>query len=256
MGRILFAVILTIALSARAAIQRETVEYADGDTVLEGTLVYDDAIKTARDGVIIFHEWAGPRDYELSRADQIAGLGYATFVADMYGKGVRPEGPEACRAEVMKYYGDRDLTRRRAGAALQAFKKQRPVFQQEFVAIGYCFGGMCALELARNGAKLAGVVSFHGSPDTPAPDGSNVKCPLRVYHGADDPHVTAAQVKAFEDEMTAAGVDFTVVAYPGAVHRFSNPDAGDNVASGVAYNKEADEKSWAAFTEFLRTVFD
>lgn len=246
--------VLASSWTALAEIKTETVEYLDDGTVLEGTLVYDDAAKGARDGVIVFHEWAGPRAYELSRAKQIAGLGYVAFVADMYGKGVRPEGPEACRTEVMKYYGDRTLTRRRANAALQALKKQRAVFQQEFVAIGYCFGGMCALELARSGANIAGAVSFHGSPDTPEPDGSKVKCPLLVLHGADDPHVKPDQIKAFEDEMSAAGVNFKVISYPGAVHRFTNPEAGDDVVSGVAYQKDADEKSWTEFGQFLKEV--
>ena len=154
--RIFAAAVVLCALAARAEIVTEVVDYQDGETVLEGKLIYDDAVTSARNGVIIFHEWAGPRSYEESRAKQIAGLGYVAIVADMYGKGVRPEGPEACRAEVMKYYGDRALTRRRADAALQAFKKQRQVFQHKFVAIGYCFGGMVALELARNGANLAG----------------------------------------------------------------------------------------------------
>ena len=255
MRRFVLLALFASALTARAEIKSDVVEYADGDYVLEGKLVYDDAIKEARNGVIIFHEWAGPRAYEESRAKQIAALGYVAFVADVYGKEVRPEGPDACRAEVMKYYGDRDLTRRRAEAALAAFKKQRPVFQHKFVAIGYCFGGMVALELARDGANLAGVVSFHGSPDTPVPDGSKVKCPLLVLHGGDDPHVKMDAVTAFETEMTAANVDYKVVVYPGAVHRFTNPEAGNDVASGVAYNEEADKKSWAEFEEFATTVF-
>jgi dienelactone hydrolase len=232
------------ATSTFAEIKRETVEYNDGETVLEGTLVYDDALPEARDGVLIFHEWAGPGAYELSRATQIAGMG------------VRPETTEARRAEVMIYYGDRELTRRRAKLALDAFRKQRPVFQQEFVAIGYCFGGMVAIELARAGANLNGVVSFHGSPDTPVPDASNVKCPILVLHGADDPHVKPEQIDSFQREMKAAGVDARVVSYAGAVHRFTNPDGGTNVASGVAYNKEADEQSWERFVAFLKSVFD
>jgi len=255
MRHIFLCTLALFALGARAEIVTEPVEYADGDYVLEGKLVYDDAVKSARNGVIIFHEWAGPRAYEESRARQIAGLGYVAFVADVYGKEVRPEGPDACRAEVMKYYGDRDLTRRRAEAALNAFKKQRAVFQHKFVAIGYCFGGMVALELARSGANLAGAVSFHGSPDTPAPDGSHVACPLLVLHGADDPNVKMEQVAAFEAEMKAAGKDYRVVTYPGAVHRFTNPEAGSNAASGVAYNEEADKRSWAEFEGFLTTVF-
>ncbi|MEY4387384.1 MAG: hypothetical protein RLY20_2667 [Verrucomicrobiota bacterium] len=243
------------ALTVRAEIKTKIVEYKDGDTTLEGVLVWDDAAKSPRPGVLVVHQWMGLTDYEQGRAKQLAQLGYVAFCADIYGKGVRPKDTKEAGAEATKYKTDRKLLRSRANAGLAALKQSALVDAKHVAAIGYCFGGTTVIELARSGAEVAGVVSFHGGLDSPAPaDGKNIKGKVLALHGADDPYVPAKDLAAFEDEMRQANVDWTLIKYGGAVHSFTQKMAGNDNSKGAAYNEQADRRSWKAMELFLAGV--
>jgi dienelactone hydrolase len=241
---------------AQAAIHTETVEYRQGDTVLEGYLAYDSSIKGKMPGVLIVHEWTGIGPYVKRRAEEIARLGYAGFAADIYGKGVRPKDAKEAAVQAGIYRADRKLMRLRAIAGLDQLKKFKFVDPQRIAAMGYCFGGGVALELARSGADISGVVSFHGTLDTPNPqDALNIKAKVLVCHGADDPYVSPEQVAAFQNEMRSAKVDWQMNIYGNAVHSFTNPDSGSDNSKGAAYNRKADLRSWEAMRSFFKEIF-
>jgi dienelactone hydrolase len=247
---------LTGALTAAAQIHIETIEYKHGDTVLEGYLAYDSSITGRRPGVLIVHQWKGLTDYEKKRAEMLARLGYNVFALDIYGKGIRPQSSQEAGAQAGKYKSNRDLLRARAQAGLAVLQKHELTDPKRVAAIGYCFGGTAVIELARSGADVAGVVSFHGGLDSPHPeDGKNIKCKVLALHGADDPHVPAKDLAAFEDELRQAKVDWQLVKYGGAVHSFTDWNAGDNPGQGAAYNEKADRRSWEAMKEFFADIF-
>ena len=249
-------VVLAPSTQALAAIQKKTVEYSDGNTVLEGYLAYDDAIQGKRPGVMVVHEWNGLGSYVKKRTEQLAELGYVAFAVDMYGKGIRPKNPEESASQAKIYRSNRQLMRSRANAGLMVLKQNPLTDSNRIAAIGYCFGGGTVLELARSGANIAGVVSFHGNLDTPNPsDAKAIKAKVLVLHGANDPYVPAQQVAAFESEMRQAAVDWQLVAYGGAVHSFTNPDAGNDASKGVAYNEAVEKRSWAAMKQFFAEIF-
>ncbi|PWB70527.1 dienelactone hydrolase [candidate division GN15 bacterium] len=250
-------VIMTLLTGvAMAKLHTETIEYKDGNVALEGFLAYDDTITGLRPGVLVVHEWKGLGNYEKSRAEQLANLGYVAFALDMYGKGIRPTTNEEAAAQAGIFYKDIPLMRSRANAGLEVLKRQPHVDTSRIAAIGYCFGGKTVLELARSGAAINGVVSFHGGLATPNPaDARNIKCKILVCHGASDPNVPPDQVKAFEDEMTNANVDWQLIAYGGAVHGFTNPANGTDPSKGVAYNERADRRSWQAMRDFFAEIF-
>jgi dienelactone hydrolase len=243
--------------TTRAEIHRETVEYKDGDTVLEGYVAYDDSIAGKRPGVLVVHQWTGLGDYEKKRCDMLAQLGYVAFAADIYGKGVRPKNTAEAGAQAGKYRnGDRTVLRSRVNAALAELKKNDHTDTARVAAIGYCFGGTTVLELARSGADVQGVVSFHGGLDSPKPeDGKNIKCKVLVCHGADDPFSKPEAIAAMEAEFRAANVDWRMIKYGGAVHGFTHWDAGSNNASGMAYNEKADKRSWEDMKMFFAEIF-
>lgn len=248
--------VLLGASQALATIQTKVVEYKDGNTVLEGYLAYDDALGGKRPGVMVVHEWNGLGPYVKRRAEELAKLGYVAFAIDMYGKGIRPKTPEESAAQAKIYRSDRQLMRSRANAGLAVLQQNSLTDPKRIAAIGYCFGGGTVLELARSGANIAGVVSFHGNLDTPNPgDAKNIKAKVLVLHGANDPLVPAEQVTAFETEMRQAAVDWQLVAYGGAVHGFTNSEAGNDASKGVAYNEAADKRSWEAMKQFFAEIF-
>jgi dienelactone hydrolase len=247
---------LTGALTAAAQIHTETIEYKHGDTVLEGYLAYDSSIIGKRPGVLIVHQWKGLTDYEKKRAAMLAKLGYNVFALDIYGKGIRPQSSQEAGAQAGKYKSNRELLRARAQAGLAVLQKHELTDPKRVAAIGYCFGGTTVIELARSGADVAGVVSFHGGLDSPHPeDGRNIKCKVLALHGADDPNVPPKDLAAFEDEMRQAKVDWQLVKYGGAVHSFTDWNAGDNPQQGAAYNEKADRRSWEAMKEFFAEIF-
>jgi dienelactone hydrolase len=202
------------------------------------------------------HQWLGLTDYEKHRAEMLAQLGYVAFCADIYGKGVRPKNVQEAGAEATKYKTDRALLRARVNAGLATLEKSDLVDAKHIAAIGYCFGGTTVIELARSGADIAGVVSFHGGLDSPTPaDGRNIKCKVLACHGADDPFEAAKDLAAFQSEMRDNKVDWQLIEYGGAVHSFTQPIAGNDNSKGAAYNERADKRSWVAMKQFLAELF-
>jgi len=247
---------LGCVLAARAELRTEAVEYKDDGTVLEGYHAYDDSTKGPRPGVLIVHQWKGLGDYEKKRAEMLAKLGYNVFAVDIYGKGVRPATPQEAGQVAGKYKGDRELLRRRANAGLAVLQHHELTDPKRVAAMGYCFGGTTVIELARSGANIQGVVSFHGGLDSPKPeDGRNIKCKVLALHGADDPYVPAKDLAAFESEMREAGVDWQLVKYGGAVHSFTDWNAGSDNSRGAAYNEKADKRSWEDMRLFFAEIF-
>ena len=244
-------------LSAPAKLVTQTIEYQQGDATLAGYLAYDDATAGKRPGVLVVHQWLGLTDYEKHRAEQLASLGYVAFCADIYGKGVRPKDTSEAGVEATKYKNDRALLRLRVSAGLDVLDKNELVDTKRVAAIGYCFGGTTVLELARSGADLAGMVSFHGGLDSPTPaDGKNIKCKILVCHGADDPFEKTEDLAAFEKELRDAKVDWRLIKYGGAVHSFTQPMAGSDNSKGAAYNEKADKRSWADMKSFFAEIFN
>lgn len=252
----ILAACMLVAQTGRAEVRRQTVEYKQGDTVLEGVLVHDDAVSGPRPGVVVVHQWKGLGDYELKRAEMLAKLGYVAFCADIYGKGVRATNPQDAGKLAGRYKEDRALLRARVNAALAELRRSPLLDGTRVAAIGYCFGGTTVLELARSGASLNGVVSFHGGLGTPTPaDAKNIKCRVLALHGADDPFVPAAEVAGFEKEMRDGGADWQLTSYGGAVHSFTDWGAGTDNSKGAAYNERADRRSWEAMKTFFAELF-
>jgi dienelactone hydrolase len=258
---ILLSLVVTIALNtqAEATIVTKTVEYKQGETVLEGYLAYDSATLqkgTKLPGILVIHEWTGINDHIRQRAEMLAKLGYIAFAADIYGKGIRPATPAEAAKTAGVYKNDRPLMRTRVAAGLETLKAQKQVDPQRIAAIGYCFGGTSVLELARSGADIKGYVSFHGGLSTPTTqDAQNIRSKILVLHGADDPFVKADEVAAFQNEMRTAGVDWQFVSYGNAVHSFTNRAAGTDNSKGAAYNEKADMRSWEAMKIFFAEIF-
>ena len=248
--------VLLMVASGFAAIHTETVEYKLGDVVLAGYLAYDDATDNKRPGVLVVHEWMGINDYAKQRAEQLAGLGYVAFALDMYGKDVKIANREEASAMAGKFYQDRQLMRDRAAAGLEQLNAFRLTDPNHVAAIGYCFGGSTVLELARGGADISGVVSFHGGLQNPTPENtSNIKAKVLVCHGAIDPYVPMDQVNAFVAEMDSAKIDYQLIMYANAVHGFTNPNNGTDNSKRAAYNANADKRSWEAMRSFFAEIF-
>lgn len=244
---------MLLTASISAAVKTEVVEYRDGDTVLEGYVAYDPAAG-ARPAVLVVHQWMGLGDYEKKRCEMLAELGYTAFAVDIYGKGVRPGTPGEAGKLAGQYKGDRALFRRRLNVGLEKMRQLASVERSHIAAIGYCFGGTGVLELARAGAEVRGVVSFHGGLGSPTPaDAKNIKTRVLACHGADDPFVPAEEVAGFEKEMRDGGVDWQLIAYGGAVHSFTDWRA-TGAMKGAQYNEKADKRSWEAMKTFLGEV--
>jgi dienelactone hydrolase len=247
-----------IVLAAPSEPTTKTLEYQQASTTLEGFVAYPkgfDASKDKRPVVLVVHEWTGLGAFAKSQAQKLAELGYVAFAVDIYGKGVRPTNPKDAGETAAVYKNDRALMRARILAAVDVIKKEKGIDSTRIGAIGFCFGGTTVLELARSGAAVKGVVSFHGGLATPTPsDAKNIKSKVLVLHGAIDPYVSASEVSAFEAEMNDAKVDYEFVKYSGAVHSFTNPEAGNDVKKGAAYNERAAKLSFARMTAFLATV--
>lgn len=241
--------------SANAAVKVQTVDYKQGDAVLEGWLVYDQATHGKRPGVVIYPAYWGPSAHEKDVAEKLAKMGYVAFVADIYGKGIRPATAQAAGAESAKYAKDnRPLMLQRALAAFDQLRRSPMVDTRKLAAIGYCFGGAPALDLARSGAPLVDIVTFHGSLATPDPGAGKIKGHVLALHGAADPIVNAKAVAAFEKEMTDGGVDWQVVLYGGVMHAFTDNMHPSNPAHGSKYDAVANKRSWQAMTELFRST--
>jgi dienelactone hydrolase len=244
---------------AHAALHQQQVDYRAGDTALKGYLVWDDAFTGKRPGILVVHEFWGLNDYARKRAVLLAELGYTALAVDMYGEGKVAEHPKEASEFMNAVLANADAAKARFLAARQILAEQATVDSNKIAAIGYCFGGATVLTMARAGVDLKAVVSFHGllSTKTPAQPGQ-VKARILVETGADDKMAPAADIAAFNQEMTAAGAKYHMDVYPGAKHSFTNPDA-DEIARRfdlpVGYNAEADKKSWQAMQKLFKEVF-
>ena len=255
----LLTLILAGSAQAMPDIDGSTVEYSAKGEVMKGYLAYDKNIRGRRPGVLIVHEWWGLNDYARKRARMLAELGYAALAVDMYGEGKQAEHPDNAgkfSSELMKNFG---TAKDRFIAAMEFLKAQPVVDRDKIAAVGYCFGGGIVLNMARQGVDLQGVASFHGSLAAVEPaERSSVKAKILVLHGADDRFITGEQIEAFKNEMKKAGADSRFIAYHGALHSFTNPKAdeyGKKFNIPVAYNAEADKRSWEELKIFLRQIF-
>jgi dienelactone hydrolase len=255
----LVCLLVTLSLGlggAAAEMHTQNVEYRQNGTVLEGFLAYDDSYTGKRPGVLVVHEWTGLGIYVKDRCRELAKLGYLSFAADIYGKGIRPKTREEAARVAGIYMKDRDLMRARVKAGLEELQRHELTDPKRIAAIGYCFGGGVVLELARSGADIAGVVALHGSLVNPNPaDAVNIKAKVLVLHGAEDPFVDQKQLNAFIDEMRKTNVDWQIDLYGGAVHSFTVPAAGNDPSKGAAYNERADRRSWQAMKDFFDEIF-
>jgi dienelactone hydrolase len=249
-------ILLMFSLPLCGAIRTQTIEYQHEGKVLEGFLAYDDVLQGKRLAVLIVHQWMGLTDYEKKRAEMLAQLGFNVFAVDVYGKDSRPKDSKEAGALAGKFKNNRELFRERIRAGLVVLQKHELTDPKRVAAIGYCFGGTGVIELARSGADVTGVVSFHGGLDSLNPsDGKNIKCKVLALHGADDPHVSAQDLSAFESEMRDAKVDWELIKYGGAVHAFTDWNAGNDPSKGAAYNERADKRSWEAMKQFFGELY-
>jgi dienelactone hydrolase len=253
------AVLLAVG-AAQAAVKEEPVTYRAGDTTLKGFVVYDDAAKGKRPGVIVVHEWWGITPHVRGEARNLAGQGYTAFVADMYGDAKTADNPKdagALSGAVMK---SPETMQARFDAARAVLMKHPTVDPDRIAAIGFCFGGSVVLNMARAGEDLDAVVAFHAGLGAAGPqaESGKVKAKVLVLNGAADPFVKPDSVDAFKKEMQAARVDLRYVEYPGAVHAFTNPDAtakGKQFNLPLAYDAQADAQSKAEMRKFLSAAF-
>ena len=236
-------------------IKERLIEYKHNGTLLEGFLAYDDAVKTAAPGVLISHAWGGRGEFECNKARALAALGYVGFALDLYGKGVFGSGPEENQKLMGPFLQDRAMLQSRLTLALETMQAQPEVDAKRCAAIGFCFGGLCVLDLARIGTDIGGVVSFHGLFNAPAnTKGTRIKAKVLALHGNDDPMVPVEAVTALEQELTEAGADWQIHVYGNTMHAFTNPEA-NNPAFGTVYNKTMDTRSWQTMRNFLQEIF-
>lgn len=232
-----------------------TLEYHDGDTLLEAWVARPATEAPTRPAVLVCHAWGGRDAFECQKAEQLAALGYVGIALDNYGKGVLGRNNEENAALMTPFVQDRAMLRRRLLAGLDAARALPFVDPDRIAVIGYCFGGLCALDLARSGAELRGVVSFHGLFNAPEalPNAAVIKASVLALHGHDDPMVPPEAVLALEQELSAAGVDWQIHAYGGTAHAFTNPQA-QLPAQGMQYNETAARRSWLSMQHFLAEV--
>ncbi|MBT8108600.1 MAG: dienelactone hydrolase family protein [Gammaproteobacteria bacterium] len=237
------------------ALQQRVVEYCDGDTVLEGRLAWDNTVEGTRPGVLVAHAWSGRSEYEDGKADALASLGYAALAIDLYGKGVRGGDPETNASLMQPFLDDRASLQQRLLVSLDELRRQPEVDGDKVAAIGFCFGGLCVLDIARSGAKIAGVVSFHGLFAAPGnTSGNRIRARILALHGWDDPMAPPGAVGALAAELSEMGADWQLHAYGNTMHAFTNP-AANNAAMGTVYDPVADRRSWQAMTNFLHELF-
>ncbi len=244
---------LLLTGSAFSAVKTKTIVYKKGADSFEGMLVFPDTLKDKAPAILMIHNWMGITGETKTQATRFANLGYVVFAADIYGQGVRPKNTEESGKLAGKFKGNRKLFRENLMLGLNELKKQSNIDQSKLAAVGYCFGGTGALELARSGADIKAVVSFHGGLDSPSPaDGKNIKAHVLALHGADDPFEKPEDLTAFETEMRDSKVDWQLVKFGGAVHSFTEKGMGTDNSKGAAYNEKADNRSFADATRFLK----
>jgi dienelactone hydrolase len=236
--------------------QSRLVEYVDGDLVLQGRLVWDDAHSGPRPGVLVAHTIAGRTAFEEQKAEKLAELGYAGFAIDVYGKGTQSSDMATNKARMDALKADRAGLQRRLLVALATLREQAEVNGSKTAAIGFCFGGLCVLDIARSGADIAGIVSVHGIFTPPGNTvGQKIVAKVLLLHGWDDPLAPPDEVVALAKELSISGADWQLHGYGHTMHAFSNPAARDP-DGGKAYNETANRRSWAATRYFLAELFN
>ena len=236
-------------------IQTRLVEYSLDNVVLEGLLAWDDQVLGPRPAVAVSHTWAGRGPFEESKAVELAKMGYVGFAIDMYGKGILGDTPEENAALMSPLMQDRALLRQRITAAVSVLGEQAEVDAANIAAMGYCFGGLCVLDLARSGSKVKGVVSFHGLFSPPEnTDTNSITAKVLCLHGYDDPMAEPEAMMALAAELSAAGADWQIHAYGNTVHAFTNP-AANSPEMGAVYSESADRRSREALLNFLQEIF-
>ncbi len=258
MYRWIIALIVLIALPAQAKIVGENVLYTVSGETFKGYIARDTSWTTPHPAVLVVHEWWGHNDYARRRANMLASQGYVAMALDMYGAGKLAEHPDDAKAFMMATLQAENAVKTRFDAAREVLAERPYVDGKRVAAIGYCFGGGVVINMARAGADLAGVVSFHGAlGPVQSPQPGSIKAPLLVLNGEADPFVPPTLVQQFKDEMELAGADLTYVGYPGVQHSFTNPGAtavGRKFGMPLVYDRQADEDSWQRALTFLRKV--
>jgi dienelactone hydrolase len=235
-------------------LQTRTIDYRDGPQALQGFMCLDAAAPGRLPGVLVAHTWRGRSEYEENKARELAALGYAGFALDLFGKGVLGTSLEQIRALIQPFMDDRSLLQRRMQLALEEIRAQDEVDESRVAAIGFCFGGLCVLDLARSGADINGVASFHGLlTPPPGSDNERILSKVLVMHGWDDPMATPEHLVALGRELTSMEADWQIHAYGNTMHAFTNPLA-DNPDFGTVYQADADRRSWASMKAFLAEV--
>jgi len=231
------------------------VEYAHDGKIFEGVLAVDGARPGKRPAVLIGHAWAGRSPMEVGFANRIAAMGYAGFALDLYGKGVLGAGAEENQRLMTPFIKDRAMLAGRLNHIVSVVRTLAEVDARRIAMIGFCFGGLCALDLARSGADILGAASFHGLLGAPARAGARtIRARIIMFHGWDDKMATPADVLAVTREFTDAGADWQMHAYGGVMHAFTNKAANDP-SFGTVYDERADRRSWAALETFLAECF-
>lgn len=241
---------LAVAFAAQGAIVKKPYPYNLAGKSYEGYIAYDDSLRGPLPGVLVAHNWMGVTKQTTDMVDRLAELGYVAFAVDIYGKNSRPTSIEEASALATSFKKDRVPFRNRMHQGLKVLREQKNVVRSKIAVIGFCFGGTGALELGRAGGDVRAIVSFHGGLDSPKPeDGLKIAksgAKVLALHGADDPFVPAAEIAAFEEEMRKAKADWQLIKYGGAVHSFTEKEAGTDNSKGAAYNESAAKRSWSA----------
>ncbi len=234
----------------------ENLDYRAGDLDLRGYYPYDEHKAGQRPGILVVHEAWGLGDHSRHTAERLAKLGFAALAVDMVGGGKHFDATQDGLQFTRSMRADLPALRARIRAAYDALASRPEVDRARIASIGFCFGGSTSLELARSGAPVRGVVSFHGGLQTTAPaEPGRITAKILSITGADDPFIPAAQVQAFVDEMSHARADAQVIVYTGVKHSFTNPHAGDRAIDGIEYHQLADQRSWKAMLSFFEEIF-
>jgi len=257
MRNVLIAVCVAVvgSTNADAAIKTKVVNYTFDGTNLKGFLAWDDAIQGKRPGVLVVHEWWGLNDYARKRAEELAKLGFVAFACDMYGEGKTTEHPKEAGKFAMEVRSNLKLWQGRTLAGLKVLEENPLVDNTKLAAIGYCFGGSTALQLAYTGAPVKAVATFHAALPTPTPEQSKaIKAKILVCHGGADTFIPQESIDKFKGALDAAKVDYKFISYPGVVHSFTVPGIDKIGVKGLSYNAEADQQSWASMLTLFREV--
>ena len=236
-------------------VRTQSIEYRDGKELFEAEMAWDDAAPGPQPGVLISHAWAGRGDFEGRKARLLAEQGYVGFALDLYGKGIRGGSIEENRALIKPFMDNRSMLQRRMQLALDQLRSQNQVDAAKTGAIGFCFGGLCVLDLARSGADIGGVVSFHGLLTPPGnTSDKRIQARVLVMHGWDDPMARPEQLVALGNELTSMKADWQIHAFGNAMHAFTNPAAND-ADFGTVYQADADRRSWQLTQSFFAELW-